>query len=218
MATPNQNSPEILYEEILAEARRESEAIIRRAQQEAEALLAKAAAKANQARTERLDQARAEAARRTELILATIPVEAGRLRSARVESLLESIHEEIRRRLVTHEGFDYREAVAELAAEAVQQMHGNAFDVKLSSADRAAFGDGVAEDIARRAGRSPLHITISNDATLKEGGPIVEDAEGRQVTDNRLLARLERLWPELRRQIAVQASLVGESKPAGGVA
>lgn len=218
MATPNQNSPEVLREEILADARCESEQIIRRAQQEAEALLTKAAAEADKARQERLDQARAEAARRKELILATVPVEAGRLRLARVEALLESVHEEIRRRLTARDGFDYRKTVVTLAAEAVKQMHGSALVVKLSAADRAALGDGLAEEIARRVGRSPLNITISNDATLTEGGAIIEDTEGRQVWDNRLLARLERLWPELRRQIAVQTALVGGSGTTGGVA
>jgi len=217
VATPSQNAPEILREEILADARRQSDDIIHRAQQESEALLAKATVEAGELRKERLDQARAEAARRKELILATVPVEAGRLRAARVEELLESVHEEVRRRLTTRDGFDYRESVAALAAEAIKQMHGSAFIVKLSAADRAAFGDELAREIAHRAGRS-LSLTISNDAALKESGAIIADAEGRQLWDNQLLTRLERLWPELRRQIAVQTALVTESKPAGGVA
>ena len=218
MATPNQNSPELLREEILADARRQSEEITRRAQQEVEALLTKATGEADKALRERLDQAHAEAARRKELILATVPVEAGRLRLARVESLLESVHEEIRRRLVARDGFDYRKTLITLAAEAMAQMPGSAFVIRLSATDCAAAGDGLAEGIARHVGRSPLNITISNDATLTEGGVIIEDADGRQVWDNRLLARLERLWPELRRQIAVQTELVVESKPAGDVA
>lgn len=215
---PNQDSAEILCGEILADARRQSEEIIRQARQEAEALLAKATADAAKLRQERLAQVRAEAARRKELILATVPVEAGRLRAARVEELLESVHNEVRRRLSARDGFDYRESMATLAAEAIKQMHGNSFNVKLSAADRAAFGGGLTEDIVCRAGRSSLNITVSNDPTLTGGGPIIEDAEGRQVIDNRLLERLERLWPELRRQIAVQAGLVGERKPGGGVA
>ena len=38
-----------------------------------------------------------------------------------------------------------------------------------------------------------------------------------EIWDNRLLSRLERLWPELRRQIAIRTSLVEKSKPTGGV-
>jgi vacuolar-type H+-ATPase subunit E/Vma4 len=216
VATPKQNSPEILCAEILADARRTSEAIIHRAQQEAEALLAEAATEAAKAKQERLEAARAEAVRRRELILATVPIEAGRLRSARVEALLESVHEEVRRRLMAHEGFDYRETIIALAAEAMKHMPGSAFVVKLSMADCAALGNELSEEIAQRVGRSPLSVTIAKESAAKDGVCIIQDAEGRLVWDNSLSARLDRLWPELRRQIAIQTSLVLESKPGGG--
>ena len=112
MATPNQNSPEILSAEILAEAGRECDEIIRRAQQEAESLLAAATAEADNIRREKLDAAKAEAVRRSELILATIPVETGRLRSARIESLLENIREEARRQLLARD-FDGHETIVD---------------------------------------------------------------------------------------------------------
>ena len=114
--TTNADSAGILREEILAEARRVSEEIVNRARQDAEALLADAAVEADMVREEQLDRARAEAARRRELILATVPVEAGRMRVGRIESLLESVHEEARQRLLAHDGFEYREAVITLAA------------------------------------------------------------------------------------------------------
>ena len=215
MATPNQNAPNILQEEILADARKQSDEIMSQARQEAEALLAGAAAESDKLRQKQLDQARAEATRRRDLILATVPIETGRRRAARVEVLLESVHDDVRRRLMARDGFEYRKTVAALAAEAVKQMHGSAFIVKLSAADRAAFGDELARDISRHVGRS-LNLTVSNDAALKDSGPIIEDPEGRQLWDNRLLARLERLWPELRRQIAMQTTLLAASKPAGG--
>ncbi len=216
MATPKQNSPEILCAEILADARRQSEEIIQRAKQEAEALLAKATTEADKAKRERLEAARAEALRRRELILATVPVEAGWLRSARVEALLKSVLEEVRRRLVAREGFDYRETVIALAAEAIKQMPGSAFVVKLSVADCAALGNELAGEIAQRVGRSPLNITISKGSAAKDGVLVIQDLEGRLMWDNSLSARLDRLWPELRRQIAIQTSLVLESKPSGG--
>lgn len=216
MATPNNNPEEALRGEILAEARRESEQILRRAQQDAEARLAKAAAEADRARQERLEATRADAARRKELILATVAVETGRLRSARIEALLESVHEEARRRLLAREGFNYRDAVIALAAEALRQMPGDAFAVKLSPADRAAFGDELAGEVSRRVARSPLNLTISTDAAITDGGLILQDAEERHLWDNRLSARLARLWPELRRQIAIRTSLVAGRDSAGG--
>jgi vacuolar-type H+-ATPase subunit E/Vma4 len=215
--TPEQNSQDILCAEILAEARRESEQLVRRARDEAAALLAQAEAETKRLRQERLVQAGTEAARRKELILATVPVEAGRERSAAIEALLQAICEQARRQLVAQQGFDYRATVIAIASEAISRMTGDTFIVKLLAADRIALGDGLAEAITTRLGRSPLSITIADDPAISEGGLVVQDAQGRQTWDNRLPARLERLWPELRRQIAVRASLVeGNSSPGGG--
>jgi vacuolar-type H+-ATPase subunit E/Vma4 len=203
----NQNSTEVLREEILADARKEGEEIIICARRDAEVLLTRAAAEADQVRQDRLDQARAEAARKSALILATVPVETGRLRAARVEALLDSVYEEVCQRLLTREGFEYREAVIALASHAISQMAGVDFVLKLSDGDYTILGDGLTGEIARRVGR-PVSITISHEPGITGGGVVIEDAEARQVWDNRLVKRLERLWPELRRLIAVETSLV----------
>jgi vacuolar-type H+-ATPase subunit E/Vma4 len=203
----NQNSTEVLREEILADARKEGEEIVIRARRDAEVFLTRAAAEADQVRQDRLDQARAEAARKSALILATVPVETGRLRAARVEALLDSVYEEVCQRLLTREGFEYREAVIALASHAISQMAGVDFVLKLSDGDYTILGDGLTGEIARRVGR-PVSITISHEPGITGGGVVIEDAEARQVWDNRLVKRLERLWPELRRLIAVETSLV----------
>jgi vacuolar-type H+-ATPase subunit E/Vma4 len=205
--TTNQNSTEKLHEEILAEARKESEEIIARAKHDAETFLTSADAVAERTRQEKLDQARAEADLKSGLIRATIPVETGRLRTSRVEALLESVHEEAQKQLMSREGFEYRETVIALASDAISKMTGDVFVVKLSWADKDILGDGLAEEIAVRVSRS-VNITVSLEQDITGSGVIVEEGEGRQVWDNRLLTRLERLWPELRRLIAVETSLV----------
>jgi hypothetical protein len=96
-------------------------------------------------------------------------------------------------------------------------MTGSVFVIKVSPADHASFGVGLAEEIALRANNSSLNITISDDPTITERGLIVQDAEGRQIWDNRLPQRLDRLWPQLRRQLAVQSSLVAEDHAAGSL-
>jgi vacuolar-type H+-ATPase subunit E/Vma4 len=226
MANVNQNSPDVLSEEILAEAKRECDEILRLARQESESLLAAATAEADKIRRDKLEAARTEAARRTELMLATIPVEAGRLRSARIETILENIHEEARHELLARD-FDGHETVVTLAAEAVRRMPGTDFVLKISAADHAAFGDKLAGEIAHRSGTGilpvqsereaeanwtgwkpvPLHILASPDVTVTDG-VVIQSADGLRIWDNRLLSRLERLWPELRRQIATQTSLL----------
>jgi len=215
MTPTSQNSPEVLCAEILAAARRASDDLLQRAKAEAEQILAAAAAAAEKIQRDRRQQAQVEAARRKELTLATIAVEIGRLRTARVEALLESVREEIRRRLLARD-LNAPEMLAALAAEAIRRMPGNAFVLKLSAADAAAHGDGLPGEIARRVGRSPLNLAVSADATMTDRGVIIETADGFQVWDNRLASRLDRFWPELRRQIAVQASLVDESRSTGG--
>jgi vacuolar-type H+-ATPase subunit E/Vma4 len=149
------------------------------------------------------------------LILATVQVEADRLRSDRVESLLQSVREEATARLLARDGFESRETVVALAAEAVSQMKGETFAVQLSPADCVRFGEGLAEEIIRRVGRSQLSLTIAKEPALTGRGLVVRDLEGRQVWDNQFEQRLERLWPELRRQIAVQSGFVRASGSRG---
>lgn len=210
MATPNPNAPEILSEEILAQAGRESDEILRRAQQEAESLLTAAKAEADKIHAEKLEAARVEATRRSELILATVPVEAGRFRAERTEAILESIRESARHELQSRHANNYETVVA-LAAEAIRRMPGANFVLKLSAADHAAFGNKLEREICQCTGRSALRLAISADPKAANGGVLVEDADGLRVWDNRLLSRLERLWPELRRQIALHIGLVVET-------
>jgi vacuolar-type H+-ATPase subunit E/Vma4 len=207
VTTPTPQPPDTLCAEILADARRECDEIIRHARQEAEVLLAKAATDAEKARQEHLDAAHGEAVRRKELILATVAVEVNRMRSSRIEKLLRSVHDEIRHQLATREGFDYRETLVALAGDAVSRMTGDAFILKLSTPDRAAFGDVLARSIKRGT-------QITEDPAIAGGGVVIETTDGRQAWDHRLHTRLERLWPELRRQIAIHAGLV--PKTGGG--
>ncbi|MDE3068276.1 MAG: V-type ATP synthase subunit E [Verrucomicrobiota bacterium] len=207
MAFTNSDSPEVLREEILADARRESDEILRHAREEADDLLAKAAAEAEQIRQGLRAQTRAEAARRRELVLAGVAVEAARRRSARVEFVLQSVRQATRQKLLARDGFDYQETIIALTVEALRRMAGDMFVVRLSPADHAALDNGLAEKIAQRIGR-PSTVVIHDDPTIEDGGAIIQDREGRQIWDNRFLSRLERLWPELRRQIAAGARLV----------
>jgi vacuolar-type H+-ATPase subunit E/Vma4 len=108
---------------------------------------------------------------------------------------------------VARDGFEYRETVIALASDAIRRMVGIEYVVKLSSADQTVVDDGLAEDIVRRTGMS-VSISISREEDIIGDGVIIEDTGARQVWDNRFLKRLERLWPELRRQIAVQAAFV----------
>ncbi len=214
MDTPEQNSQDAFCAEILREARQQAEELARRARQEADALLAQAQAEAERLRQERLAAASTEAARRRELILATVPAEVARLRSTAVEALLETICEQARQQLAARQEFDYRTILITVASEAISQMTGERFIVKLPGTERRVLGDRLSEAVTARVGRSPLNVTISEERAPKEG-LMVQDTEGRQSCDEDLEARLERLWPQLRREIALRTSLVSNSTPGG---
>lgn len=214
MAT-NHDSAETIRDEILAEARRESEEIILRAKRDAEASLNCVIADAERVRQDRLAQARVEASRKSELILATVSVETGRLKAARIESLLEEVREEARKRLLACDGFDYRETVIILAVDAIIRMSGDAFIIKLPESEQAILGDGLAEQIAQHLER-PVKVNVLFEENITGSGVIIEDAEGHQTFDNRFLQRLERLWPALRQQIAIVASFVHKTGSGGG--
>lgn len=198
-----------LCEEILAEGRRRAEELREEARKSGEGLLAKASSEAEALRSESLETAQREAARRRERILADLPVELARRRAARVEALLESLRKGALRRLVDRRGFDYREALLFLAAEALGRMRGETFVLGLAPGDVA--DNGLVEEILRRAGRPGLTLTQVEDPSIMEGGLILRDAEGRQLWDDRLPVRLERLWPALRLPLARGAGLLGAS-------
>ena len=202
------NAPDLLRQEILEQARRQKEDILRQARQEAGAVVAKAEKEAEQFRRERLGAARAEAKRRAEAILATLPVEAGRLRSAGIEQLLQAIHDGAREQLQRRAGSDYRVTVVRLSAEALGQMVGESFRLRLSAAHQPALANGLVDEIRRCSSRSTLALQLVADANLKDGDVLIEDECGRQVWNLSLEARLERCWPELRRQIAAQADFM----------
>ncbi|HEU6446942.1 MAG TPA: V-type ATP synthase subunit E family protein [Verrucomicrobiae bacterium] len=209
-----ENSPETLCAEIRAEANRRRDDILRRAKTEAESILATAKNEAETIRRKQREQTRAEAARRRKLTLATVALETGRLRTARIESLLESVREEIRRRLAVR-NFDVRASVIALSIDAIRQMRNNNYLVKISTTDYAAFGAALADEIAQYIGDSGLKIKVQEVASVADGC-IVESSDRSQMCDNRLPSRLERLWPELRRQIAIHASLTNQNNSNGG--
>lgn len=188
---------EELKRAILKIARRESAGILEAASAEAERIISAARKQALQNKTERLEAVLREAARRREMMLSAVPLEAGRLRAARLEELLNAIKEEALARLPSEaDGVGKAAVLAALAAQAVSRMEGRKFIISLGPPDLAA-GEGLAAEIERRAGRGPLEVNIEGEPGLG-GGVMVRDGEGRQYWDNSFKARLERFWPALR--------------------
>lgn len=215
MATSQANGPELLRREILEEAHRQEEEILRHARETGGALTAKAEREAEQARKEKMDAARAEAKRRQEAILATVSVGTSRMRLARIEELLREIHDRARQRLQNSDGLERRQALAGLAARALGSMAGNRFVMRLAGVDFRLLGNGLADEVRRRGLRPGIELRVEAGSEIKGGSCVLLDEEGRQMWDIGLEARLERLWPELRRQIAAQVGLVEKAEGDG---
>ncbi|HUX00104.1 MAG TPA: V-type ATP synthase subunit E family protein [Phycisphaerae bacterium] len=202
------NPQNVLRDEILADARRQAERAVRRAERDAQESLAQARKQADADRAGRLDAARRETERRRNLLLASVPVEEARMRADRLEETLRSVHDEARRRLADRAGDEYHRTLVRLAAEAVAQMAGERFVLALGAEDLKAFGKGLADEVRRAVGRDGLEVSVADEPAKVEAGVLVRDAEGRQVWDSSLAARLERLWPALR--LVVGARLLAD--------
>jgi vacuolar-type H+-ATPase subunit E/Vma4 len=92
-------------------------------------------------------------------------------------------------------------------------MDGTRFVLEISDSDNQALGEGWVYEVRRQAGRDGLDIATAPAQMKNQVGVLIRDAEGRQVWDNTLPARLERLWPALRRQLAVATGLVSGAEP-----
>jgi len=208
-------SHEVLRDEILADAQRQATRLIRKAEREAKAIVDKAISESQQERDGKLAAARAEADRKRMLALATVPVEIGRMRAARIEKELGAIRDQARARLRAREGFDYRKTLEVLAAEALARMEGDTFILALSEQDCRQFAARLPEPVQKRARRPHLTVTIDDQPAPISAGVVVRDPPGRQVWDNSLEARLDRLWPLLRSQIAAHMGFQASTPSSG---
>jgi len=203
MTITDPDSSEALCNEILAHAGHEHDEIVQGAKRDAEDLVNKAHAGADNTRQKRIDEARSEGERLRDITLASASVEARRLRLGRIEGLLESIRADVREKLsgLRRDG-NYGDIIIDLVASAINEMTGEGFTVRLPEEDRSVLGTDIARQIAVKAGCPQGSIKVSFEPMMQGGGPVIEDANGAQVWDNRFPARLERLWPQFRRLIA----------------
>jgi len=215
VAQSDTSSQEVLRDEILADARRQAERAIRKAERDGQAAIDKAKDEVDQERNEKLAAARQLAERKRMLALATVPVEIGRMRAADVEQTLGTLREQARGRLAARQGFDYGRTLAALAADAISRMAGDAFVLGLSAADHKAYGETLVEQVQASAPRPDLSLTVDPQPAGISDGVLVRDPDGRQVWDNSLTARLDRIWPLLRSQLAEHLGLGAATESSG---
>lgn len=204
-----------LRDEILADAKRQGERLIRKAEREAQAMLDKATSESQQERRAALATAETRAARGHALMLATLPVEIGRRRSVRVEQELQKLRDQVLQQLRDRTGLAYDKTLVNLAVEALDHMEGDDFVLELSAQDLSTRAETLPAAVRKRMGRAGIALTVSTEPADITGGVIIRDRAGRQVWDNSLEARLRRVWPRLRNQVAERLGLATDAADSG---
>jgi vacuolar-type H+-ATPase subunit E/Vma4 len=137
------------------------------------------------------------------------------MRAQRVEQELLALCDRVRAKIKQRQWEDYDAILLGLASEAISSMEGDSFILELGKKDRETHGQRLVA-AAQQAGRADITVTLGDQPAKIESGVIVRDVAGRQVWDNSLEARLERMWPLLRSQIAERLGIQSNAAPSGG--
>ena len=207
--TMQASSEELLRQEIMADAQRQAARALRNAEREAAALERSAAEEADEFAARTLEAAREEASRRERLQQAKIPIAKRRLHARHIEDELEVLKAAALELLAPEHRPVTREALLELIAGPLRRMRGDQFVMQLSPADNALLGSDYLPRLRELSGKAGLTLEAGEPLAAADVGPLLRDQTGGQMWDNRLAARLRRLWPSLRREIAKE--LLGEA-------
>jgi vacuolar-type H+-ATPase subunit E/Vma4 len=185
-----------INEEILADARTKAERALRSARREAEKITKKAQDDAEQIEQEVINHARGRAEAQAKIIQTATEPARRRIKLDVREEVLLSVISDAKVRLLNRDSDDYGRTLTALTAEAAELLQDEGLTAYLSSEDYDKFGAALP---GRLLG---LTLEVRPASQPLEGGVIVETADGRRRVDNSIEARLERIYPELRREIA----------------
>jgi vacuolar-type H+-ATPase subunit E/Vma4 len=198
------SSEKLLSEEILQDAHKKAERALKKADRRAQQVIADAEKDAEHA----LEQAREAAHRRAERIahsiMATLEQEVRRNLLDEQEAELSRLFDTALEQLTDRSGYDLADVLATLAAEAVAAMDADAVVLSLAAEDRPVATDDWLAGVRQRAGRD-VALSVDEAPANIGGGVVARSADGKQLYDNSFAARLRRLRPTLRQQIAAEA-------------
>jgi vacuolar-type H+-ATPase subunit E/Vma4 len=186
---------EMLERAILMEAREESEQMQAEAKERAEAIHRRAREQAESERKTILDRANQDAERLRSQAVATAQLKARSMQLEHREKLLESVFEEVRKKLAeAGKRPDYDAIAGLLLREALTQLRVSKAEIRADEATLQALKKGALEQLARE-----LKGEFVLGSTLEEGtGVVVDASDGKIHYDNTLETRLSRLQATLR--------------------
>lgn len=197
-----------LEQEIRDDARKRAERLERRAERQADQAVQEARQEAQRIRERILREARDEIAHMEEVHGSRVQQEIGRRRRQAFEDILEHVRRCAHQRmleLAEGAGEDYRDLLVRLACAAVEAMEGREFQLKLDTRDRERWGQQLPERVRRsvkeQLGRE-VAVEVADDTFNGCAGLEVRGGRMHQVADQTLEARLQRLWSDLRVDLA----------------
>lgn len=192
----------VIEETILADAGKESSALLSQARKLREEKLAAARREALREQGEILARARAQAEGDRKRLLAEAASEARNLLLLAREQAVDEAFTQVREQAEDfRKGSEYRAALVELIGEAARAVARPEMEAVLSPRDFQAFGPAIAGEAERelRGQPAPAARIIAAGDGADEPGALVRAEGGRIIFDNTFSARLRRLAPYLRR-------------------
>ena len=195
---------EMLERAILTEARDESEQIKAEAKEKTEAILQRAREQAEEERRAILDRARQDAERLRSQVVASAQLKARTLQLEHREKLLDRVFDAAKEKLsAVQKRSDYDQITAMLLREALTQLSVDKAEVRADGASQKSLKKSL-DEISKE-----LNGDFTIGSVLEEGtGILVDAADGKIHYDNTLETRLNRLQGTLRS--SVYQMLIGD--------
>jgi vacuolar-type H+-ATPase subunit E/Vma4 len=195
-----------LRERILEDGRKKAEPVKRRAQRKADEIVQDAREEAKERREQMRHEAEEEAELEAQRILARAELEAENVRRQAREAVLQQARQVARTRLrELADSDDHLQCLARLAVHSLRAMEGDQFELVLPAEEKEQRCDEVLETVKQRAAEEldrDLDLNVADERISCTGGLWVRRPDGHEICDQTFEARLDRLWPQIRAEIA----------------
>jgi vacuolar-type H+-ATPase subunit E/Vma4 len=209
--------PTKLEERILEDGRKKADPVKRRAQRKADKIVQDAKEEAEKRREQMIREAEEEAEQELQRTLARAELEAENVRRRAREAVLQEARRIACDKLqqLAKSG-DHIESIALLAVQSLQAMRGEQFELVVAEREKQARGEQILEAVTERADEQldrEFNIRLAAETLSGTGGLIVRRSDGEEICDQTFPARIQRLWPQIRTEIATDLLENVEQQP-----
>ena len=202
----SRGSEDEIIGKIMSDGEARAQRVLDNAKRSVEAEKRKAETEAGKVRKEMLDQVKRKVAALKSKEIAGGHIEAKRVllraREEAISRVFDTISAELEK--LHRDGTRYRQALVNLAAEAVGAIGEKEVEVVLGKDDQDLADERLVADISKRLdaeGVPGIEIELVVDRSLDGGGCVARSKDSRVIFDNTFRRRLERMKPSLRSTI-----------------